>query len=105
MQKATTVGTPLASYSLKMIGGKMKSIILGTLTLAAVALAAEDKHIQMHEQMAKAHEKAAVCLKAGTSEKDCRAAFREMTKGMMNSDQCEHMKHHKEGWGRQGGDD
>ncbi len=52
--------------------------------------------MQMHEQMAKAHQDAADCMKAGKSEEDCRLAFHKMCKGSEDSEMCEPMtKHHK----------
>lgn len=39
--------------------------------------AALEKHIKMHETMAKAHNDAVNCLKAGKTMEECRRAFRE----------------------------
>lgn len=67
----------------------MKEIILLATMLNFVPTFAQQKattvkvdqkqtHIQMHEQMAKAHQQAAECLKSGKPEEECRNAFREM---------------------------
>jgi hypothetical protein len=47
----------------------------------AEASARVQKHIAMHDQMAQAHTKAAACLKAGTTEKECMAQLKKDCKG------------------------
>ncbi len=56
----------------------------------------QNQHIQMHEQMAKAHQQAADCLKSGKPAEECKKAFHEMNKEMGEHENCGHgMKHHK----------
>lgn len=86
----------------------MKIILLSVL-LATNLSFAEDKtstkdtdqnqdHVQMHERMAKAHQQAADCLKAGKPPEECRKDFHEMCKEADGSNQCgPWMMHHKKG--------
>ncbi len=88
----------------------MKNLILMMAVMSFVSLAsADDKsmpmdkehHMQMHEQMAKAHQQAADCLKAGKPEEECRAAFHKMCDEASGTGHCgegmmhDHMKHKK----------
>ncbi|MGE3388249.1 MAG: hypothetical protein AB7K41_16105 [Bdellovibrionales bacterium] len=45
-------------------------------------------HIEMHEKMAKAHQQAADCLKAGKPADDCRQSFRAQCKEAGEPGQC-----------------
>lgn len=85
----------------------MKSIIYLIAISFAVPTFAQDKapasdadekksYVQMHEQMAKAHQQAADCLKSGRSENDCMKAFRETCRESGGPDQCgAGMMHHR----------
>ncbi len=55
-------------------------LLLSGFSVAALGASkdARQEHIQMHEQMAKAHQQAVECLKSETSEEQCRKAFREV---------------------------
>ncbi|MFN8791913.1 MAG: hypothetical protein ACK5Y2_10715 [Bdellovibrionales bacterium] len=88
----------------------MKSIILLAALLGAANFSfAQDKawtksgeknqdHIQMHEQMAKAHQQTADCLKSGKSEDECRKDFHDMCKEAGGPEKCgPWMMHHKMG--------
>lgn len=86
----------------------MKIIILLILISGAVSSFAQDKeptkevdqkqsHVLMHEQMAKAHQQAADCLKSGKTAEECRKAFHEMCKESGNPDMCGPRMHHKMG--------
>lgn len=87
----------------------MKSIIFLMMVLGAMSSWGQDKitgteaeqkpsPIQMHEQMAKAHQQAADCLKSGKSEEECRSAFHDMCKGAGGPGKCDGwMMHHKMG--------
>lgn len=79
----------------------MKKIILITVILCAssftlaadpkassIAMDSKNQHMQMHEQMAKAHQQAAECLKSGKSEEECRKDFHEMCKESGAPDKC-----------------
>ncbi len=77
----------------------MKNVLLLCAGLLAVSLLAkaDDKtktpvtketHIQMHEDMAKAHQKAAECLKSGKPEEECRNEFMNEAKAHGGSDHC-----------------
>jgi hypothetical protein len=78
----------------------MKSIILSAALLCAANFSfAQDKasvksteenqeHIQMHEQMAKAHQQAADCLKSGKSKEECRKVFHSMCKEAGGPEKC-----------------
>lgn len=75
-----------------------KIIILATIFIASHSFAQDkatakkdDKkqsHIQMHEEMVKAHQQAADCLKSGKSEDECRKAFHEMCKESGGPEMC-----------------
>lgn len=45
-------------------------------------------HLQMHEQMAKAHQQAADCLKSGKSQDECRKGFEDMCKESGSHEMC-----------------
>lgn len=65
----------------------------GTSALAAdpVAPATADvtkDHIQMHTQMASAHQKAAECLTAGKPESECRSAFQDVCQKSGGPEKC-----------------
>ncbi len=45
-------------------------------------------HLQMHEQMAKTHQQAADCLKAGKPEEECRKAFHDMCREAGGPEKC-----------------
>lgn len=57
------------------------------------------EHIKMHENMIKAHQEAAECLRSGKSEDECRKAFHEMCRENGGPDKCggPWMMHHKMG--------
>ena len=59
---------------------------------AAPKSSKEDVHrtedIARHRQMAKAHEEAARCLEAGTTEKQCHEQLREACKGIAVGQYC-----------------
>lgn len=59
---------------------------------AASKSSKEDVHrtedIARHRQMAKAHEEAARCLEAGTTEKQCHEQLREACKGIAVGQYC-----------------
>lgn len=77
----------------------MKTVLLSVsfLIISSVGMA-QDKaaakpssvaeHVQMHEQMAKAHQQAADCLKSGKPEEECRKAFHESCQGMGCGEKC-----------------
>jgi hypothetical protein len=88
----------------------VKTIILSAIIICAAQVSfAEEKapaksteqsqeHLQMHEQMANAHQQAADCLKSGKSEEECQEAFHEMYKETGGPDKCgPWMMHHKMG--------
>ena len=77
----------------------MKNLLLLCAGLMALSLyaKAEDKakapstkesHVQMHEDMAKAHQKAADCLKSGKPEEECRNEFMNEAKTHGGADHC-----------------
>ena len=72
------------------------------LILAASVYAASNEdlknHIEMHEKMSKAHEKAAKCLKDGKPLDECRAEFRNTCPG--NGQGCGMGMGHNEGMGK-----
>ena len=86
----------------------MKSIVLTVAFLCAASLCsaeetaqakkAEQSQIQMHEQMAKAHQQAVDCLKSGKSEEECRKAFHQTCEEAGGPGNCgPWMMHHRAG--------
>lgn len=72
----------------------MKEILLMASLILAVVPASADHHekmqdhIQMHEKMAKAHQGAADCLKAGKPMDECKKSFDSMCKDADGSGKC-----------------
>lgn len=77
----------------------MKRIIFLATLFIAMHSFAQDKdtakkddkkqsHLQMHEEMVKAHQQAVDCLKSGKSEDECRKAFHEMCKNSGGREMC-----------------
>ncbi len=51
-------------------------------------LTENERHIQTHEKMAKAHQQAADCLKSGKSTSDCRQQFQDECKHFAGDGRC-----------------
>ncbi len=83
----------------------MKTIIFLIAAMSAISFAqkksvtkeVESKqfYIQMHEQMAKAHQQFAECLKSGKPEEECRQSFKGMCENFGGADKCGPWMHRK----------